>query len=236
MGMILCLSQRDGNCPPLPGMGSMGVCDAPCLGDEAEPWEGTPGLIPNTGKRGWGLAPFPTPLSLLPIPLFSSQILRQFEALCRGQPSPKNACLDSDPSALTVGSAPCTGDLLTDIPLLAGESILTPLNAAPVPVAMPARSEEQGVEAETHGQPGAAVPACPCEQEAVSRLAGDVVGASAPSCSLSLFAGMELVARPGTVLCPDSPPAELRTLSQPKDKQTDVEGSQQTSAFAFLNM
>ncbi|XP_069655541.1 AP-4 complex accessory subunit tepsin isoform X1 [Haliaeetus albicilla] len=171
-----------------------------------------------------------------PVANRAMKILRQFEALCRGQPSPKNACLDSDPSALTVGSAPCTGDLLTDIPLLAGESILTPLNAAPVPVAVPARSEEQGVEAETHGQPGAAVPACPCEQEAVSRLAGDTVGTPAPSCSLSLFAGMELVARPGAVLCPDSPPAEPQTLSQPKDRQTDVEGSRQTSAFAFLNM
>uniref|UniRef100_A0A8B9ZA38 TEPSIN adaptor related protein complex 4 accessory protein n=1 Tax=Buteo japonicus TaxID=224669 RepID=A0A8B9ZA38_9AVES len=171
-----------------------------------------------------------------PVANRAMKILRQFEALCRGQPSPKNACLDSDPSALAVGSAPCTGDLLTDIPLLAGESILTPLNAAPVPVAVPARSEEQGVEAETHGQPGAMVPACPCEQEAVSRLAGDMVGTPAPSCSLSLFAGMELVARPGAVLCPDSPPAEPRTLSQPKDRQMDVEGSRQTSAFAFLNM
>ncbi|XP_040979827.1 AP-4 complex accessory subunit tepsin isoform X2 [Aquila chrysaetos chrysaetos] len=171
-----------------------------------------------------------------PVANRATKILRQFEALCRGQPSPKNACLDSDPSALAVGSAPCTGDLLTDIPLLAGESILTPLSAAPVPVAVPARSEEQGVEAETHGQPGAMVPACPCEQEAVSRLAGDMVGTPAPSRSLSLFAGMELVARPSAVLCPDSPPAEPRTLSQPKDRQTDVEGSQQTSAFAFLNM
>lgn len=171
------------------------------------------------------------PLSLLPVPLFSSQILRQFEALCRGQPSPNSARPHSDPSALAVGSAPCTGDLLTDIPPLAGESILTPLSAAQLPMAAPARSEEPGVEAETHGQPDAVMPACPCEQEATSRLAGDM-----PSCSLSLFAGMELVAHPGAVLCPDSLPAEPRTLSQPQDRQTDAEGSWQPSAFAFLNM
>ncbi|XP_075025476.1 AP-4 complex accessory subunit tepsin isoform X2 [Calonectris borealis] len=171
-----------------------------------------------------------------PVANRATKILRQFEALCRGQPSPKSARPDSDPSALAVGSAPCAGDLLTDIPPLAGESILTPLSAAPLPVATPARGEEQRVEAETHGPPGAAVPACPCEQEAVSRLAGDTAGAAAPSRSLSLFAGMELVARPGAVLCPDSPPVEPWTLSQPRDRQTDAEGSRQPSAFAFLNM
>ncbi|NWS61772.1 AP4AT protein, partial [Chunga burmeisteri] len=171
-----------------------------------------------------------------PVANRATKILRQFEALCRGQPSPKNARPDSDPSTLTVGSAPCTGDLLTDIPPLAGESILTPLSTAPLPVALQARSKEQGVEAETHRQHGAVVLACPCEQEAVSRQAGDMVGATAPSHSLSLFAGMELVARPGVVLCPNSLPAEPQTLSQPQDRQKDAEGSCQPSAFAFLNM
>ncbi|NXT37522.1 AP4AT protein, partial [Pelecanoides urinatrix] len=160
-----------------------------------------------------------------PVANRATKILRQFEALCRGQPSPKSARPDPDPSALAVGSAPSAGDLLTDIPPLAGESILTPLSAA-----APARGEEQRVGAETQGQPGAAGP------EAVSRLAGDTAGAAAPSRSLSLFAGMELVARPGAVLCPDSPPAEPWTLSQPRDRQTDAEGSRQPSAFAFLNM
>ncbi|XP_074967637.1 AP-4 complex accessory subunit tepsin [Phalacrocorax aristotelis] len=171
-----------------------------------------------------------------PVANRAMKILRQFEALCRGQPSPKTVCPDVDPSAVAVGSAPCTGDLLTDILPLAGESILTPLSAAPLPTAPPARSQEQGVEAEIHGQPGAALPAQPCVQEVVSRLAGDMVGTAVPSCSLSLFAGMELVARPGAVICPDSLPAEPRTLSQPQDRQTDAEGSRQLSAFAFLNM
>ncbi|NXW40015.1 AP4AT protein, partial [Nyctiprogne leucopyga] len=164
-----------------------------------------------------------------PVANRATKILRQFEALCRAQPSPKTPHRDSDPSALTVGSAPSTGDLLTDVPPLAGESILTPLSAAALPGTAPAHG---GVEAETHGQPGATVPPCPCEQEGVSRLAGDTAAATVPSPSLSLFAGMELVARPGTVLCPDSPP---RTLSQPQDGQPGTEGSQQPSAFAFLN-
>uniref|UniRef100_A0A8C8A387 TEPSIN adaptor related protein complex 4 accessory protein n=1 Tax=Otus sunia TaxID=257818 RepID=A0A8C8A387_9STRI len=171
-----------------------------------------------------------------PVANRATKILRQFEALCRDQPSPKSARSASDPSALAVGSAPCAGDLLTDIPPLAGESILTPLSVAPLPVAVPAHAEEQGLEAEPHGQPGAAVPPCPCEREVASRLAGDMAGAPVPSRSLSLFAGMELVARPGAVLCPDSPPAEAPTLSGPEDGQTDAEGSRQPSAFAFLNM
>ncbi|XP_019326952.1 PREDICTED: AP-4 complex accessory subunit tepsin [Aptenodytes forsteri] len=132
-----------------------------------------------------------------PVANRATKILRQFEALCRGQPSPKSTRPDSEPSALAVCSAPGTGDLLTDILPLAGESILTPLSAAPLPVAPPACGEERRVEAEIHGHPGAALPACPCEQEAASRLAGDTASAAAPSRSLSLFAGMELVARPG---------------------------------------
>ncbi|NXT77224.1 AP4AT protein, partial [Zapornia atra] len=173
-----------------------------------------------------------------PVTNRATKILRQLEALCRAQPplQPTHpAHPDSDPLDLTVGSAPCTGDLLTDIPPLAGESILTPLSAALLTGAMAARAEEPGLEAEPHGQPGAAVPACPCERGAVSRLAGDMPGVPAPSHSLSLFAGMELVARPGAVLCPESPPAELLMPSQCQDAQTDTEGSGQPSAFAFLN-
>lgn len=115
-----------------------------------------------------------------------------------------------------------------DIPALASESFLTPLSPAPTPVAP---GEEPGVASEPPGQPGAAVPACPCEEDGGSRLAGDT---AAPS--LSLFAGMELVARPSTVLQPHSPPVEPQTPSQPQDGGTGMEGSLQPSAFAFLNM
>ncbi|NWS47375.1 AP4AT protein, partial [Probosciger aterrimus] len=164
-----------------------------------------------------------------PVANRATKILRQFEALCRGHPSPKSTRMDSDPSGLPPGSAPCPGDLMLDIPPLPGESILTPLSAAPLPSVC---SQEAGVEAETLGQPGAAVPAGPCRQEAVSRVPGDRAGATALSHSLSLFAGMELVAPPGAVLHPDPPLAEPRTLSQP---HMDTEGEQQPSAFAFLN-
>lgn len=111
-----------------------------------------------------------------------------------------------------------------DIPALASESFLTPLSPAPTPAAPTAPGEEPGVASEPPGQPGAVVPACLCEQDGGNRLAGDT---AAPS--LSLFAGMELVARPGTALRPHSP-------SQPQDGGTDTEGTLQPSAFAFLNM
>ncbi|NXI85560.1 AP4AT protein, partial [Rhipidura dahli] len=156
-----------------------------------------------------------------PVANRATKMLRQFEALCRAQPSPR---APRPPSAPLVGSG---GDLLMDIPALASESFLTPLSPAPTPTAP---AEEPGVGSEPPGQPGAAVPACPCEQDGGSRLAGDSV---APS--LSLFAGMELVARPGAVLRPRSPPAEPRTPSQPQHGGTDTEGTRQPSAFAFLN-
>ncbi|NXB18329.1 AP4AT protein, partial [Rhagologus leucostigma] len=156
-----------------------------------------------------------------PVANRATKMLRQFEALCRAQPSPT---APRPPSAPSVGSA---GDLLMDIPALAGESFLTPLSPAPTPAAP---AEEPGVGSEPPGQPGAAVPACPCEQDGGSRLAG---ATAAPS--LSLFAGMELVARPGLVLWPHSPPVEPQTPSQPRDGGTDTEGTRQPSAFAFLN-
>ncbi|NXA02496.1 AP4AT protein, partial [Nesospiza acunhae] len=157
-----------------------------------------------------------------PVANRATKMLRQFEALCRAQPSPR---------APHPPSAPSAGDLLMDIPAVASESFLTPLSPAPSPAAP---AEEPGLALEP---PGAAVPACPCQQDGDSRLAGDT---AAPG--LSLFAGMELVARPSTVLRPHSPPAEPQALSQPQDGGTDTdggtdaEGTVQPSAFAFLNM
>ncbi|NXX85365.1 AP4AT protein, partial [Urocolius indicus] len=210
-----------------------GGCHSPSPGGEAEPWEGTLGLLPGAvslpERRCWDQPPFPAAppsLTLCPLP----QILRQFEALCRDHPSETDTGPGCDTPVLPVGSAPCPGDLLTDVPLPAGDGILSPLSplsSAPQP---PAPAHECGVEAECHGQPGTAVPACHCEQEGVGRLAGGTAGTPA----LSLFAGMELVARPGAGLCPDPRPPEPQP--QPRDAQMDAEGGWQPSAFAFLNL
>ncbi|NWU83465.1 AP4AT protein, partial [Onychorhynchus coronatus] len=165
-----------------------------------------------------------------PVANRATKMLRQFEALCRAQPCPK---APHPPSAPPAGSA---GDLLMDIPALAGDRILTPLSPAPAPVAPPAPGEELGAGVEP---PGAAVPPCPCQQSRGMGPGGDM---AAPG--LSLFAGMELVARPGAMIRPESPPAQPRTLPQARDTGTDVrtdtgtdtEGPRQPSAFAFLNM
>ncbi|NWI35726.1 AP4AT protein, partial [Picathartes gymnocephalus] len=160
-----------------------------------------------------------------PVANRATKMLRQFEALCQAQPSPR---APRPPSASSMGSA---GDLLMDMPALASESFLTPLSLAPTPAAPTGPSEELGVASEPPGQPGATVPACPCEQGGGSRLAGDTV---APS--LSLFTGMELVAPSGTVLRPHLLPVEPQMPAQPRDGGTDMEGTRQPSAFAFLNM
>ncbi|KAJ7425114.1 hypothetical protein WISP_25711 [Willisornis vidua] len=124
-----------------------------------------------------------------------------------------------------------------DIPALAGESVLAPLSPAPTPVVP---GQEPGVAVEP---PGAAVPAWPCQQDGGIGPGGHTAGPG-----LALFAGMELVARPGAVLRLESPPAEPQGLPQRRDTDmgtgtdtetdtgTDTEGPRQPSAFAFLNV
>ncbi|KAM9177646.1 AP-4 complex accessory subunit tepsin isoform 1-T1 [Mergus octosetaceus] len=167
-----------------------------------------------------------------PVANRATKLLRQFEALCRGRPSPKS----SHSSVLPEASAPCAADLLTDIPPLPNEGILQPLSAAPLPAAAPAPGGDPRLQTEPWGQPGPTAAATPREQEAASRLQGDTSTAAAPPRSLSLFAGMELVARPGTVLAPLSPPEELRTLPQPEDGAEPAQSGREPSAFSFLNL
>ncbi|NXO61279.1 AP4AT protein, partial [Phainopepla nitens] len=62
-----------------------------------------------------------------PVANRATKMLRQFEALCRAQPSPR---APRPPLAPSAGSA---GDLLMDMPALASESFLPPLSPAPSP-------------------------------------------------------------------------------------------------------
>uniref|UniRef100_A0A674JQ30 TEPSIN adaptor related protein complex 4 accessory protein n=1 Tax=Terrapene triunguis TaxID=2587831 RepID=A0A674JQ30_9SAUR len=180
-----------------------------------------------------------------PVANKATKLLRQFEALCRSCPSPKRSQPDTDPSAPAGGSPQHTRDLLTDLMPLAGETVLKPVSLAPFlsetwkapafdahPAAVPAPAGEQGTEAETCEQFGDVAPGGRCQQEVECRLTGpepqlDAArtetlngrrGAAASPQSLSLFAGMELVALPGTAAHGDS------------------EGSREPSAFSFLNM
>uniref|UniRef100_A0A8C9FEP3 TEPSIN adaptor related protein complex 4 accessory protein n=1 Tax=Pavo cristatus TaxID=9049 RepID=A0A8C9FEP3_PAVCR len=129
-----------------------------------------------------------------PVANRATKILRQFEALCRGRPSPKTSHPRSAPSTLSEGSVPCTGDLLTDIPPLPSESILQPLSAPTLPSTAPAVGTQPGLEAEPWEQPDPTAVPVPHREEAASRLGGDVGTTAVPTRSLSLFAGMELVA------------------------------------------
>ncbi|XP_075760190.1 AP-4 complex accessory subunit tepsin isoform X2 [Pelodiscus sinensis] len=188
-----------------------------------------------------------------PVANKATKLLRQFEALCRSRPSPRRSQPDTAPSAPAGGSPPHTCDLLTDVTPPAGEAVLKPVSLAPFP------SREQGREAETCERLGGAAPGCRCQQEAECRcqepqpdgawmdsgraqMLHGRQGAAAPPQSLSLFAGMELVAlphpagaSPGERGCgfpvPWTPPC-TGTRRGPGD----AEGSQETSAFSFLNM
>lgn len=179
------------------------------------------------GRRCRGQASRAADAHRVPFSL-SSQILRQFEALCRGRPSPKTSRPRSAPSALAEGSAPCAGDLLTDIPPLPGESILQPLSAPTPPGSAPAVGTEPGLEAEPREQPGPTALPVPHGQEAARRSVGDVGTTAVPPHSPSLFAGMELMAPPGTALTP-------RTLPRPRDDTVPHPCNTEPSAFSFLN-
>uniref|UniRef100_A0A8C3XT31 AP-4 complex accessory subunit Tepsin n=1 Tax=Chelydra serpentina TaxID=8475 RepID=A0A8C3XT31_CHESE len=131
------------------------------------------------------------------------------------------------------------------------------------PAAMPAPAGEQGTEAETREQSGDVAPSGRCQQEVEFRLAGpepqlDAArmdsgcaqtltgrrGAAAAPQSLSLFAGMELVALPGTAVaspggeeCASRVPWTLPCTGASGAKaHGDSEGSREPSAFSFLNM
>ncbi|XP_055653668.1 AP-4 complex accessory subunit tepsin [Falco peregrinus] len=147
-----------------------------------------------------------------PVANRATKILRQFEALCSGQ-TPPTACPGAEPRALALVSAPGTGDLLAGIAPLGGEGILTPLSLASPPAA-----------AETPAQRGAAGLGCTCGGPGTA-------GAAEPPRSPSLFAGMELVARPGAERGPPEP-----VPPQPRDARAGAGSRGQRSAFAFLNM
>uniref|UniRef100_A0A8C4W4F3 AP-4 complex accessory subunit Tepsin n=1 Tax=Gopherus evgoodei TaxID=1825980 RepID=A0A8C4W4F3_9SAUR len=131
------------------------------------------------------------------------------------------------------------------------------------PVAVPAPAGEQSTEGETCKPFGDVAPDCRCQQEVECRLTGPEArldaaridsgraqtlngrqGAAVPPQSLSLFAGMELMALPGTAVansggegCASCVPQTLPcTGTASTNAHGDCEGSREPSAFSFLNM
>ncbi|CAM4554189.1 AP-4 complex accessory subunit tepsin isoform X2 [Lepidochelys kempii] len=131
------------------------------------------------------------------------------------------------------------------------------------PAAVPAPEGEQGTEAEICEQFGAVASGGRCQQEVECRLMGpepqlDAAqmdsgpaqmlhgrqGEAAPPQSLSLFAGMELVALPGTAVansggeeCASRVPRTLPCTGTASTKaHRGSKGSREPSAFSFLNM
>ncbi|XP_067403358.1 AP-4 complex accessory subunit tepsin isoform X2 [Emydura macquarii macquarii] len=206
-----------------------------------------------------------------PVANKATKLLRQFEALCRSQPAPKRSLPDADHSAPAGGSPQRTRDLLTDVMPLAGEPVLPPVSLTPFlsgpfaarAAAGPTPVGEQGPEAETWEQCGEVAPSCLHQQDTAFGLtrpeprvdgagmdSGHVPtlnggqGAAAPPLSLSLFAGMELVALPGPALaspvgeeCASPAPWALPCAGSASAKgRKGSEDSREPSAFSFLNM
>uniref|UniRef100_A0A8C6ZDD6 TEPSIN adaptor related protein complex 4 accessory protein n=1 Tax=Nothoprocta perdicaria TaxID=30464 RepID=A0A8C6ZDD6_NOTPE len=153
---------------------------------------------------------------------------QRLQQLSQGSPGPvanraTKVTAGASPRALSLRRGPQGSDLLTDTPPPPGQGLLEPVSAVP-----PAPG--------TRARPCAAGTDGPEPRSGLAGTAGD----AAPARSLSLFAGMELVARPGTVLPPDCPPAAPRTLCPAGDTgavaRPDAGGTAEPSAFPFLNM
>ncbi|KAJ6658493.1 hypothetical protein lerEdw1_020048 [Lerista edwardsae] len=185
-----------------------------------------------------------------PVANKATKILRQFEALCRSHPISKtsspvaNNCI---PGRTTFKR---TDDLLTDATPFTGETVLTPMSLAPQ-----ASQESKALGSDTcllegHMQESLScgqldvLPAGLCQQGAECKLSDsepqdDRPPRGDPDGTVSLFAGMELVA-PSSMMLADSAGQECIsqapwTISSTGNTKGS-EDSQELSAFSFLNV
>ncbi|XP_061471741.1 AP-4 complex accessory subunit tepsin isoform X2 [Rhineura floridana] len=180
----------------------------------------------------------------------ATKILRQFEALGRSRSTSKN----SSPVASRCVPARTTfrraDDLLADTMAFAEETILKPVSLAPQPCQAPERlasavcqSKGQVLQLVSSGQPGDILPPGLGLRGSECRLPNsesqeDRPPRGDPDGTVSLFAGMELVA-PSSMILADAAEQEYISLA-PRTASctgspTASEGSQGLSAFPFLN-
>lgn len=187
------------------------------------------------------------------IPLSSlslQQLLRHFEALCRSHSSFKNS-----PPAVNLFVPPRTpakhpDDLLTDTMLFAGETVLEPTSLAPLPSEAPSAlasvmclSEALMPESGSWNQSDDLPPTLH-QELAECRLPDpkpqeDRPPRGDPDGTVSLFAGMELVAPSSMMLADVAEPECLSPASRTASctgNTRDSEDGQEPSAFPFLNV
>uniref|UniRef100_A0A7M4FLK7 AP-4 complex accessory subunit Tepsin n=1 Tax=Crocodylus porosus TaxID=8502 RepID=A0A7M4FLK7_CROPO len=202
-----------------------------------------------------------------PVANKATKILRQFEALCSGRTPPVSCPLDLAAPAggpaqrtrdLLTDTVPLAGQRVLQpisLALLPSGAWETP-DQDPCLSAMPACPGQLEADAETCEQARDAAPVCPCQQEVACQLAGarpaedgahmdpghaqtlSSAGAAAvPLLSLSLFAGMELVAPSDAALATGGESAVAAPWRPPHaGDQEDPAGDLEPSVFSFLNM
>ncbi|KAH0629354.1 hypothetical protein JD844_011374 [Phrynosoma platyrhinos] len=180
----------------------------------------------------------------------ATKILRQFEALCRSHPTSKSSLPVDNHCVPAKTSFRHADDLLTDVMPFGGETVLTPMSLSAQSSQTPnlltndmCLSEEQGLESVSSGQLDI-LPLSLSQQGEECQLPNsepkeDRPQRGDPDGTVSLFAGMELVAPSSMTLATVEaeqecfPPAP-RTASC-TEKIRDSEDNQKMSAFPFLN-
>ncbi|XP_048347307.1 AP-4 complex accessory subunit tepsin isoform X2 [Sphaerodactylus townsendi] len=184
-----------------------------------------------------------------PVANKATKILRHFEALCRSHPTSKNPSRAVNLFVPTGTPAKCPADLLTDPMLFAGETVLEPTSLAPLPSQAPNTlasvmrlSEGSLPESGSCKQLDDLSPTLHQEEEEC-RLPGpepqeDRPARGDPDGTVSLFAGMELVA-PSSMMLADAAEPECTTISRTASctgNTRDSKDSQELSVFSFLNV
>lgn len=197
------------------------------------------------------LAPFFSHLAhSFPLPTYFLQILRQFEALCRNQLPSKNLPSVGDHSVPARTVLKLTEDLLTDPLPFAAETVLKPTSLLAPPSQAPnlfpgdtCLSEGQVLDSLSSCQPD--LPPASLSQEGPESRHPDADAQEDrpqrgdPDGTVSLFAGMELVAPSSQTLVVTGAQKDVaplpRTASCPGSTKIS-EDNRETSVFSFLNV
>ncbi|XP_066474244.1 AP-4 complex accessory subunit tepsin isoform X2 [Tiliqua scincoides] len=185
-----------------------------------------------------------------PVANKATKILRQFEALCRSHPTSKNSSPIANHCVPVKTTSKRTDDLLTGTMPFTGETVLKPMSLAPQASRVPKALASDVCLLEGHMQESLscgqldALPADLCQPGAECKLPDsepqeDRPPRGDPDGTVSLFAGMELVA-PSNMTLADSAKQECisrapRTVSCTGSTKGSEE-SQELSAFSFLNV
>ncbi|XP_060620260.2 AP-4 complex accessory subunit tepsin isoform X1 [Anolis sagrei] len=187
-----------------------------------------------------------------PVANKATKILRQFEALSRTHPTSKSSLPDGSHCVPAKTSFAHADDLLTDVMPFAGETVLTPMSLSAQSSQTPnlltsdtSLSEGQGLESVSSGQCDILPLSVSQKREEECRLQNseppeDRPQRGDPDGTVSLFAGMELVAPSSMMLATVEvaeqecfPPAP-RTAPCTGNTRSS-EDNQKISAFSFLN-